>query len=122
MSNGELIEHAVEYIARLLTKTAGKAADKLGDAIGKKLLSLLRSKPKTREAVDDLSNSPDDGDLQASLRVQLKKAVREDHALREELTALMQEIAQGRGSITQTAKITGNENVVTQAGRDVKRK
>ncbi len=111
MDEGELIGQAVTYVAGLLGKAAGKAADTLGDGIGNKLLSLLRRNPKTRDALDDLGAEPGDGDLQAALRVQLKKALREDDALREELAAIMQE----------AANVTGDDNVVIQAGRDVKR-
>ncbi len=121
MDNGELIEQAVTYVAGLLGKAAGKAADTLGDAIGNKLLSLLRRHAKTSEALDDLGGEPGDGDLQAALRVQLKKALREDNALREELAAIMQEAVQAGWSVTQTANLTGDSNVVIQAGRDVKR-
>ncbi len=121
MENGELIGQAVTYVAGLLGKAVGKAADTLGDAIGNKLLSLLRRHAKTREALDDLGGEPGDGDLHAALRVQLKKAVREDNAFREELAAIMQEAVQAGGSVTQAATVTGDDNVVIQAGRDVKR-
>jgi hypothetical protein len=121
MENGELIGQAETYAAEMLRKAAGTAADKLGGAIGNKLLSLLRGNPKTRDALDDLGAEPSDGDLQAALRVQLKKAVREDDALREELAAIMGEAVQAGWSVTQTATVTGDGNVVIQAGRDVKR-
>ncbi len=121
MDNGELIGQAVSYAAGLLAKAAGTAADKLGGAIGNKLLSLLRANPKTRDALDDLGGAPGDGDLQAALRVQLRKALREDAALREELAAIMGEAIQAGWRVTQTAKVTGDDNVVIQAGRDVKR-
>ena len=121
MDNGELIGQAVTYVAGLLGKAAGKAADTLGDAIGNKLLSLLRRHAKTSEALDDLGGEPGDGDLQAALRVQLRKAVREDDALREELAAIMAEAVQAGWRVTQTVNITGDDNVVIQAGRDVKR-
>ena len=121
MDNGELIGQAVAYATGLLGKAAGKAADKLGGAIGNKLLSVLRGNAKTSEALDDLGREPDDGDLQAALRVQLKKAVREDDALREELAAIMGEAIQAGWRVKQTATVTGDGNVVTQAGRDVKR-
>ena len=121
MDDGELIGQAVTYAAGLLGKAAGKTADKLGGAIGNKLLSLLRGNPKTHDALDDLGGEPDDGDLQAALRVQLKKAVREDDALREELTAIMGEAVQAGWSVTQAATVTGDNNTVIQAGRDVKR-
>ncbi len=121
MENGELIGQAVAYATGLLGKAAGKAADKLGGAIGNRLLSLLRGNPKTRAALDDLGAEPGDGDLQAALRVQLKKAVREDDALREELAAIMDEAVQAGWRVTQTATVTGDNNTVIQAGRDVKR-
>ncbi len=75
---------------------------------------------KTREALDALGAEPGDGDLQAALRVQLKKAVHEDAALREELAAIMAEAVQAGWRVTQTATVTGDGNVVIQAGRDVK--
>ena len=121
MDEGEVIGQAVSYAAGLLGKAAGKAADRFGDAIGTKLLSLLRRDPKTRDALDELGAEPGDADLQACLRVQLKKALREDDALREELAAIMQEAVQAGWRVTQTATVTGDANVVIQAGRDVKR-
>ena len=121
MDNGEPIGQAVTYVAGLLGTAAGKAADTLGDAIGNKLLTLLRRHAKTSEALDDLGGKPGDGDLQAALRVHLGKAVREDDALREELAAIMGEAVQAGWSVTQTATVTGDDNVVIQAGRDVKR-
>ena len=121
MDDGEPIGQAVTYVAGLLGKAAGKAADTLGDAVGNKLLSLLRRHAKTSEALDDLGGEPGDGDLQAALRVQLRKAVREDDALREELAAVMREAVQAGWSVTQTANVRGDQNVVIQAGRDVKR-
>ena len=121
MDNGEVIGQAVTYVAGLLGKAAGKAADKLGDAIGNKLLSLLRANPKTRDALGELGGAPGDGDLQAALRVQLRKALREDAALRDELAAIMGEAVQAGWRVTQTAKVTGDHNTVIQAGRDVKR-
>lgn len=121
MDEGELIGQAVAYAAGLLGKAAGKAADKLGGAIGNKLLSLLRANPKTRDALDELGAEPGDGDLQATLRVQLRKAVREDAALREALAAIMAEAVQAGWRVTQTATVTGDHNTVIQAGRDVKR-
>ena len=121
MDTGELIVQAVTYAAGLLGKAAGTAADKLGGAIGNKLLSLLRANPKTRDALDELGAEPADGDLQAALRVQLRKALREDAALREEMAAIMAEAIQAGWKVAQKATITGDDNIVIQAGRDVKR-
>ena len=121
MDNGELIGQAVSYAAGLLGKAADTAADKLGGAIGNKLLSLLRANPKTRDALDELGGEPGDGDLQAALRVQLRKALREDAALRDELAAIMAEAVQAGWRVTQTTTVTGDDNIVIQAGRDVKR-
>ena len=121
MDDGELIEQAVAYVAALLGRTAGKAADKLGGVVAEKLVGLLRRHAKTSEALDDLGDAPDDADLRAGVRVQLGKALREDDALRAELTALMREVAQDSGGVTQTTTVAGNENIVIQAGRDVKR-
>ncbi len=66
-------------------------------------------------------DAPGDGDLQAALRVQLRKALREDAALRDELAAIMAEAVQAGWRVTQAANIIGDANIVIQAGRDVKR-
>ncbi len=81
----------------------------------------MRGKPKTRDALDELGGAPGDGDLQAALRVQLRKALREDAGLRDELAAIMAEAVQAGWRVTQTATVTGDANIVIQAGRDVKR-
>ena len=117
MDEGELIKEGVAFAARFLGGVAGK----VGDALGDKLAGLLRGNERTAEAYDDLAAVPEDEDLQAVLRVRLKKAIAEDEGFRAELEALMGEAAQAGVTVTQTATVTGDKNITIQAGRDVKR-
>lgn len=69
------------YIPVLATKAAEKIGEKVPEAVGK-LWSMLQkkfnAKAAAKDALDDLLRSPEDGDLQAAFRVQLKKLLEED--------------------------------------------
>ena len=66
----------------------------------------------------DLESAPKDADLQATMRVQLKKALEANTPLRDELEALLQEIESSHVSIRQEANITGNSNITPQIAGD----
>ena len=120
MEIDELAAKAVSFLAYLFTRSAGRAAEELGDGLGEKLRALLSGNARTGEAVKDLGDDPDSADLHASLRVQIRKALREDDTLRVELAALIREAAEDRPSVFQKVTVTGKGHKVTVGGRDVK--
>ena len=105
-----------------LLKAGEKAAEETGKAVagqswewGKSLWTKLKpkveAKPAALEAAQDVARAPEDEDLQATLRVQLKKLLTEDQSLAEEVSRLLEQ-----GNITVTA--SGERSVAI--GGDVK--
>src|SRR3990170_2678026 len=82
------------YLPVLATKAVEKAGSELPAAVGK-LWSGLRAKfdtrPPAKEALVDMLKNPDDSDLQAAFRVQLKKILENEPAFVEELMGLVKE-------------------------------
>ena len=108
-----------------LLKAGEKAAEETGKAVAgqswewakslwTKLKPEVEAKPAALEAAQDVARAPEDGDLQAALRVQLKKLLTEDQSLAEEVSRWLD---QGKAEgITVTA--SGERSVAI--GRDVK--
>ena len=79
-----------------LLKAGEKAAEETGKTVAgqswewakslwTKLKPTVEAKPAALEAAQDVAQSPEDEDLQAALRVQLKKLLTEDKSLAEEV-------------------------------------
>jgi hypothetical protein len=95
-----------------LLKAGEKAAEETGKTVagqswewGKSLWSKLKpkveAKPAALEAAQDVAQAPEDEDLQAVLRVQLKKLLTEDQSLADEVSRWLE---QGKAAgITVTA-------------------
>ena len=85
-----------------LLKAGEKAAEETGKAAanqslewGKSLWSKLKpgveAKPAALEAAEDAAQTPDDEDVQATLRRQLKKLLEEDQSLAEEVSRWLEQ-------------------------------
>jgi len=108
-----------------LLKAGEKAAEETGKAVAgqslewakslwTKLKPKVEAKPAALEAAQDVAHAPEDEDLQAALRVQLKKLLTEDQSLAEEVSRWLE---QGKAAgITVTA--SGERSVAI--GGDVK--
>jgi hypothetical protein len=106
-----------------LLKAGEKAAEETGKAVAglswewakslwAKLKPEVEAKPAALEAAQNVANAPEDEDLQAALRVQLKKVLTEDQSLAEEVSRWLE---QGKAvGITVTA--SGERSVAI--GRD----
>lgn len=93
-----------------------------------KLKPRVDAKPAALEAVVEAAEDPDDGDVQATLRRQLKKLLVEDQSLAQEVNQWLQQgeaaghiaSASGKGSVsiggnvTGSTIITGDRNKVTR--------
>jgi hypothetical protein len=114
-------EKAVEEVG----KKFGADTWDLAKALWGKIRPKVEAKPAAQEAVQDAAAMPNDEDIQAALRLQLKKLLAEDGALAQEVEQLwetgkqagMTIMAAGERSVaTQTLKdstiITGDQNVV----------
>ena len=109
----QLVQFLAPYLPYLVKgiKLAGQeAAKKLGEKASEqgfqsaktlwdKLRPKVEARPAALEAAQDAAAHPDDEDTRAALRVQLKKLLAEDPALREEIARLWGEaIGVGEGT------------------------
>jgi hypothetical protein len=84
-----------------LVKAAGKAAEEVGKQLpasaGKLWVSIRKKldlKAAGRESVDDILSQPDNPDVQAAFRVQIRKALEEDHVFTEQFRELVEKAQQ----------------------------
>jgi hypothetical protein len=123
----DLVKNVVDPLAPALPyllKMGGKTLEALSEKIGSKaanyvtlLWDKLRPKaeasPDLQKAVKDVAATPEDADLQAVLRVQLRTLLARDTELARELSGILQD-AKNAGV---TVIAIGNRNVAT--GGDV---
>ena len=86
------------YLLKAVEKAAEEAGRKLGaaaweqaQALWARLRPKVEARPAAQEAVADVAAHPQDEDALAALRLQLRKLLEEDPALREEVARLWQE-------------------------------
>ena len=109
-----------EKIAREAGETWNRAKE-----VWAKLRPKVEAKPAALEVVQELATEPDDADVQAAFRLQLKKLLTQDEALAETLSSLIEKsrtsgvnvtssgdrsVAIG-GNVIGSAIITGDGNV-----------
>ncbi|NET26798.1 hypothetical protein [Okeania sp. SIO1I7] len=114
-----------------LLKAGEKATEEAGKFFGqdaweqaktlwKKLLPKVEAKPAAKEVIKDAADNPDDEDVQAALRVQLKKLLKEDSDLTNEIKRLMegkviqQVLAERKSTISDVEQSATGESVVQQ--------
>jgi len=108
---------------------AGETWDQLKD-IWAKLGPKIEAKPSALEAVHDAVEFPEDEDIQAVLRMQVKKLLSQDEDLAQALARLLDNMhASGHvvtsgnrsvaigGSITGSSIITGDANIINDFGK-----
>jgi hypothetical protein len=78
------------FLLNLDNKTPESAAFSKAQAIWKILGSKVEAKPTAQEAAIDLAKNPNDKDLQATLRVQLKKLLDQDAELSKAIVTHIQ--------------------------------
>ena len=109
----------MELGSTAVEKTTETAAEKLGEAswtkaqqIWARLHPKIKAKPAAQEAAADVAHDPENADLQAALRVQLKKILDPDPELSQAIAQLLQapDPAPPTTQINQT--VTGNHNQI----------
>lgn len=118
---GPYLPYLVETGKKAGDKVVGEAALAGAKKVWGKLRGKVEEKPEAAEAVRDLAADPEDSDLQAALRVQLKKILATDSGFAGELAKLLQatgtkvtQTADTRGSGNATAQLQGSGHTVTQ--------
>lgn len=96
-------------------KVAGGAAEKVGEklveGVGKlweRLRGRVEAQPALKSAAQDLAQAPTDKDLEAALRVQLRKLLESDPAFANEIAVLLK----STGGIHIEQNVSGQGNVV----------
>lgn len=100
-----------EEAAKEAGKKFGISAWEKATAIWSILFPKIEQKPSANEIVNDIVTAPEDDDLQAAFRYQLKQLLEDDNALANKLEKLTQEDSKGESdgdNITQ--QIFGKKN------------
>lgn len=108
------------FLVKMAETSAETVAEKFGEeawdkakTVWAKLHPKVEAKPAMKEAVTDLAIDPNDEDLQAVFRVQLKKLLEQDSQLAEAITQILQKDAPQPLPSTQiTQKVAGHQNQV----------
>ncbi|MBD2338636.1 hypothetical protein H6G64_16810 [Calothrix sp. FACHB-156] len=111
------------FLLNVGNKAIEGASQKVGEdgwnkakAIWDKLLPKVAAKEAAKEAAADVAQNPDDEDLQASLRVQIKKILDSDTALAEEIAKIWQETKSADGSVNLNAQSYDESIQINKAG------
>ena len=99
---------AVGFLSPYLAKAGEVAAKKVGEDIYQALKARFGVKPAAQEALTDLEKAPSDTDLQAALRVQLKKLLAEDEAFAAQLQQLLQKAGGTEAGATIIKQVAGD--------------
>ncbi|GHH82318.1 hypothetical protein GCM10017771_06150 [Streptomyces capitiformicae] len=121
----------VAYGTGVLTRAESAAVEATAN-IGRRMLQAVwhrrddQSRAALESAVADAAAEPEDDDASAALRVQIKKALREDEELRRELASLLPSGSTGTVTVTAsgTRAIAAGGNIgiaITGDGHDVPR-
>ena len=106
-----------------LMKLGGKAAESAASKVGAntwetvkkiwaKLSPRIEAKESAKEATIDVANNPEDQDLQAALRVQLKKLLEQDKELAEAIAKILADTPpEVIAGVQITQNVTGNKNL-----------
>jgi hypothetical protein len=109
----KLGEKAAEKATETAAGKFGEAAWGKAQAVWKKLSPKVDGKEAAKEAVTDVARNPEDEDLQAAFRVQLKKLLEQDEALAKAIAQILQADApDGTPGIQIIQTVTGNQNQV----------
>jgi len=121
-----LLEYGKEALSQVVTKTVDQGWEE-AMALWEQLHPHLASKSSALEAAKDLSTSPQDPDLYAALRVQIKKILNADTELAAKISEIVQQstannssaIASGDRSIAIGGRVTGSA-IVTGDNNEVR--
>jgi len=105
----------VAFLSPYLAEGGKAAAKKAGGALVAAIERRFKDQPAAQEALEDMKDDPQDDDVQAALRVQLKKAMQADEAFAAELAGLVEE-AQAIAPATYRAAVYGSGAVAQGPG------
>jgi hypothetical protein len=111
------------FLLTVGNKAVEGASQKVGEdvwnkakAIWGKLQPKVEAKEAAKEAAEDVAKNPDDEDLQASFRVQLKKILEADAELAKEIAEILQTQNSDSGAAVVNAQSYDNSVQINKAG------
>ena len=121
----KVLAPCLPFLIKVGNKAVEGASQKVGEdvwnkakAIWAKLDPKVEAKAAAQEAAADVAKNPEDEDLQASLRVQLKKILETDTALAAEINRILQaETAQPTGDNFQMQGKSYDQSTFKQVGK-----
>lgn len=120
MTLDQLDPNFIHFLVLHLEYIRGKVVDGALPEIGKALITVLKDKlfaknEAAKKAAEDLAQNPQDPDNKADFETQLRKALKADPALKDELAALARSAGLQltiTGDNNKTAVVTGNNNTI----------
>ncbi|WP_373525619.1 hypothetical protein [Nostoc sp.] len=120
----KVLAPCLPFLFNMGNKAVEGASQKVGEdvwnkakAIWAKLHPKVEAKEAAKEAATDVAQKPEDEDLQASLRVQLKKILEADTALAEEIAQILQASVDKPGDNIQLSANAYDQSKVNQIGK-----
>ena len=114
----------LQFLLNVGNKAVEGASQKVGEdvwnkakAIWAKLHPKVEAKEAAKEAAADVAENPENEDLQASLRVQLKKILDADTTLAEEIAKILQASPDKPGDNIQVSANAYDNSSVKQVGK-----
>ncbi len=118
---------AVSLLVSFLSKAGEAGSQQAGQDIYRQLKQRFSRRPGVQEALTDLQERPADADIQAAVRLQLRKLIAEDQVFRTELQRIVQ-ISTDIGSVAidqkagndsaQIGQVFGNVNLSGTSEKD----
>lgn len=105
----------IKAVGQELIETLGQTVGERAAGLMKTLVNKFKGNPAAEAAVADFVETPEDEDVQAALRHQLKKMLKDDEAFAQKLHKLLQ--ADNEVSPHTGVRASGERSVAT--GRDV---
>lgn len=120
----KLLAPCLPFLLNVGSKAVEGASQKVGEdgwnkakAIWAKLQPKVEAKEAAKEAATDVAERPENEDLQASLRVQLKKILDADPALAEEIAQILQAGSNQSGDNIQMNANAYDQSTLKQVGK-----
>ena len=116
----KVLAPCLPFLLKVGNKAVEGASQKVGEDVWNKAKAIwakLHPKVEAKEAATDVAQKPEDEDLQASLRVQLKKILEADTALAEEIAKILQASTDQPGDNIQVSANAYDQSTVKQVGK-----
>lgn len=106
-----LASTTVAFLSPYLAKAGEAAAKKIGEDLYQVIKARFRKESTAKAALDDLTETPGDEDIQAQLRVQLKKLMKEDKKFAGQIEQITQEANQTEAGATIIKQVAGDNAI-----------